>query len=736
MNLWLQFLLMVPLTAGELALIALLLGRRKARALRATLPLVVTLALTALWTSGLAAAFVGHPISRAFLLWWRRIATYAFSLTATALFFATWAMLDRRRAFPRRWLWAPVVAATAAVVVDPAVVPLNVQEWHVLGRVISHEGWWRMVWTILWAAPTAVTWWLVLAQRPHHLGLRTRNRLRYWTLALAISLVADGLVLSGRPLMAQCAGVVKLLAGAVMAMTLAAPRLPDTARILRLTAGGIVRAAASLLVFAGALWLGGWIERGWGASGARIWLLAGLAVGSAALYGAGRFVAQRLAHRLARADRLQARWVTGNYERQIDHGLEVEHLAERLASVTDRALAVEHATVATVHPEPEGGVLVRPVLSRGRATPAPLHWTDQSLLARQLLERAETLSAGDLEADPSFDALPESDRQELIAWRSEMFIPIAADDQVLGMLAVGPKRSGTAYGAPEVDLLEQLASRTAPALAYARRMDQLVRENAEAGARIRELGQVNRELQELDRLKSSIIGTLTHDLRVPFVAIERDLLQLDTGEPGLHDQVVQLGRSLDELRRLVDHLIAFAAVVSKQGALQLEPVSLPDVVAETTRSLQVMSRARRVTVRSLLDQGAAPVIADRERLGDAVYQLMHNAIKFNRAGGEVAIRVRSEAGWATLEVEDTGCGIAPEQLEQLAIPGMPLPSPGKEERHGNGRGLGLALAHYVAQAHGGRLEIETELGLGSVFRLRLPVGGPAETFDLGFSAAR
>jgi signal transduction histidine kinase len=736
MDLWLQFLLMVPLAGGELALIGVLLGRRERRAMRAALRLGVTLALIAIWAGGLAVAFVGHPFSRTLVFWWQRVAAYSFSLAATPLFFATWAILHRRRAFPKSWFAVPAVGLLAAVVLDPAVVPLNLQDWHVLGRIIRHEGWWRMVWTILWAAPTAVTWWLAIVWRPRHVGLRTGNRLRYWTLALAISLVADGLILSSRPLMAQCAGLVKLLAGTVMTATLVAPWLPDSNRLLRLTAGGIARAIITLCGFAGVLWLGGWVERGWGQSSARIWLLAGLAAGSAALYATGRFLVHNLAGRLASGSLLEDTWITHDYEKWIGHGLEVEHLAEHLAIMVDEALAVQHTTIATVHAEPDGGFVIRPVLSRGCARPPELRWDDKGLLAQQLLGRGEALSAGDLETDPSFDALSEIEREELIAWASEMFVPISADDRVLGILAVGPKQSGTSYGAAEVGLLEQLAARAGPALAYARRMDHLAQENENAGERIRDLGQLNRELQELDRLKSGVIATLTHDLRVPFVAIDRELVQLDSGEPAMHDHVAQLARSLDELRRLVDHLIGFAAMVGKQGALKLEPVHLPEIVDEAAKSLEVMSRARRVTVRSSLDQGMAPLIADRGRLADTIYQLMHNAIKFNRAGGEVAVRAELENGWTTLEVEDTGCGIAPEQLEQLGMPGMPLPNGEERRLSGMGLGLGLALAHYVAQAHGGRLEIQTELGSGSTFRLHLPVGGPKETFDAGLSPGR
>jgi signal transduction histidine kinase len=405
--------------------------------------------------------------------------------------------------------------------------------------------------------------------------------------------------------------------------------------------------------------------------------------------------------------------------------------------MAEEVIGVEYAILATLDSERDGSFVIRPIFCRGCTTPDRLHWEDSSPLVWHLVTCREPLSAGDLETDPAFDSLSEFERIELGSWASELLIPVASDDHVLGLLAVGPKQTGDRYGAADLDLLGRWATQTGPVLAYARRMDRLIRENEVALARIRELERAQRELLELDRLKSDLISTLTHDLRVPFVAIDQALAELEIEkEPEPLHHTTRLDQSIGDLRRLVDHLIGFASMIGKQGALQLQPVQLADMVDHVVRSLEIMSLARRVTIISSLQDHQLSIIGDRERLADAVYQILHNAIKFNRAGGEVNVCCTAGPQWVTLEVADTGCGIPPEQLRQLGMPGMPLPEGEDQGSNGMGMGLGLALARYVAQVHGGRLEVETELGLGSTFRLHLPVGGPQAEADSEVSSGR
>jgi two-component system phosphate regulon sensor histidine kinase PhoR len=157
--------------------------------------------------------------------------------------------------------------------------------------------------------------------------------------------------------------------------------------------------------------------------------------------------------------------------------------------------------------------------------------------------------------------------------------------------------------------------------------------------------------------------------------------------------------------------------------LQLEEVQLDDVVRDAARTLEMMSKARRVSIHIVVVEGMPTIAADPERLADAIYHLMHNAVKFNRSGGEVNVRCGYRDGWATVDVEDTGRGIPADKLEAL---GAPFAQLADSERRGlEGMGLGLALIKYVAQAHGGRLEIESKLGVGSTFCFQIPVGGPA-----------
>ncbi len=138
-----------------------------------------------------------------------------------------------------------------------------------------------------------------------------------------------------------------------------------------------------------------------------------------------------------------------------------------------------------------------------------------------------------------------------------------------------------------------------------------------------------------------------------------------------------------------------------------------------------MAKARRVSVNVLVVGAVPPVFGDRERLADAVYHLVHNAIKFNRSGGTVNVSCRSVDGDVVLQVEDTGRGIPANQIDSLGRPFNQLVDPIK--RGTEGLGIGLALVKYIAQAHGGQLQVESKLGVGSAFMVRIPLDRPRST---------
>ncbi|WP_415856318.1 sensor histidine kinase, partial [Sinomonas sp. G460-2] len=116
------------------------------------------------------------------------------------------------------------------------------------------------------------------------------------------------------------------------------------------------------------------------------------------------------------------------------------------------------------------------------------------------------------------------------------------------------------------------------------------------------------------------------------------------------------------------------------------------------------------------------VRADPLRVGQAVDNLLSNAIKYSPDGGTVRLRAAQRDGWVTVEVSDRGMGIAPGEQERVFERFFRTAEARRSEIPGVG--LGLALTQWIAERHGGRLEVESEPGRGSVFTLLLPVRGP------------
>jgi len=173
---------------------------------------------------------------------------------------------------------------------------------------------------------------------------------------------------------------------------------------------------------------------------------------------------------------------------------------------------------------------------------------------------------------------------------------------------------------------------------------------------------------------------------------------------------------------MIDNLVAFAGLLSKQGRLNLEPVDVARLIHENAALLGPMAERREIELQTQVSDGLHLPAGDRERITEAVWHLMHNALKFTPAGGQVIARAYHQGGRLVIEVEDTGIGIPPEQQAQIWESFAQLSHPLR--RGIEGLGLGLALVRYVAAAHGGDVGLRSEPGVGSLFSVWLPTAEP------------
>ncbi len=213
----------------------------------------------------------------------------------------------------------------------------------------------------------------------------------------------------------------------------------------------------------------------------------------------------------------------------------------------------------------------------------------------------------------------------------------------------------------------------------------------------------------------------SHELRTPLTSIVGYAQMLE--EWGLRDPqtaregVAAILRESKRMQRLVEGLLALTR--GDEGApLEIEDHDLAAVAEEATRTA---AGEKRLEVEYIPAKQPVNVPFDRNRIQQVAFILLDNALKYTPEGGKVTVTVRETDGWAELEVSDTGVGIPEDQLP-LIFERFHRADP---SRTAGGAGLGLSIARQVAEAHGGRIEVESALGEGSTFTLLLPKKLPA-----------
>jgi signal transduction histidine kinase len=257
----------------------------------------------------------------------------------------------------------------------------------------------------------------------------------------------------------------------------------------------------------------------------------------------------------------------------------------------------------------------------------------------------------------------------------------------------------------------------------ARRRATLLQQQTDSLTRISaELSDRNERLLELDRLKDEFVATASHELRTPLTSISGYLeMSLDTAEGPLspsrenHLQIVQ--RNVDRLAVLVDQLLFLARADSHPLAIHPETVDLGEILTEAAETASPAARAKDITL--AVEATAQHAVADRPQLLRIVDNLVANAVKFTPGGGIVQLGCRTEGGSAILEVTDTGAGIP--SAEQSDLFNRFFRGTNAIEKAVPGSGLGLAISQVIAEAHGTTIQLESKPGVGSTFRLALPL---------------
>jgi two-component system, OmpR family, sensor kinase len=237
---------------------------------------------------------------------------------------------------------------------------------------------------------------------------------------------------------------------------------------------------------------------------------------------------------------------------------------------------------------------------------------------------------------------------------------------------------------------------------------------------------INEMLAGIERtlvVQRDFLADSSHELRSPLTVIRGnlDLLRRAPDEESREECLQEAEAEAARMAKIVDDLLLLA----RQDAdltFNRQPVDVPQLLGEVERRARVVADGVQLGL-GKTDQ--AVVEGDAERLRQALANLVDNALRHTGAGGSVTLSATREDGQVAIAVEDTGSGIAPEHLPRLFDRFYRVDRP--RSRSGGGTGLGLAIVKYVAEAHGGSVGVESELGRGSRFTVRLPVMDGAES---------
>ena len=231
-------------------------------------------------------------------------------------------------------------------------------------------------------------------------------------------------------------------------------------------------------------------------------------------------------------------------------------------------------------------------------------------------------------------------------------------------------------------------------------------------------------LGELDRLKAEFVSMASHELKTPLNVILGYLTLLDDGVYGSlndkqRDVIHTLERQSHSLNRLVRQLLDVSKYDAGGATLNVQPMNIRALFAELENSLVVLAHQRGVTFSvSAADGMPAEVWWDRDRMTEAIGNLVTNACKFTGRGGVVALHGDGEPGAVRIEVRDSGVGIPSSELPHVFR---------KFFQAGNqdaaavaGTGLGLAIVRGIVEAHGGSVHVSSEVGVGTTFTILLP----------------
>jgi len=229
--------------------------------------------------------------------------------------------------------------------------------------------------------------------------------------------------------------------------------------------------------------------------------------------------------------------------------------------------------------------------------------------------------------------------------------------------------------------------------------------------------------KQLDQMKSDFLNMVAHELRSPLVSIRQQNTVLLEGLAGpigekQHEFLGKGVKKIDSLLELINDLLNIARIEAGKAIQHQVPIDIGEVIKETLSFLEPVAKEKGIVL--TYEEGELrPILADSKRMEEVFTNLITNAINYSPDGGRVVISAKALGEYVEIKVSDTGIGIAAEELPKIFDKFYRVKDP--KTRQVMGTGLGLSIVKGILDAHRGTIEVESELGKGTTFKILLPI---------------
>jgi signal transduction histidine kinase len=591
----------------------------------------------------------------------------------------------------------------------------------------------RVMRIVLWSAALGGATVAALLTYRRYTSPLHRNRIHYWLVILVCLTATQGVLLANGYAVQTATRILNWAAAGLATYVVLQMHPPDLRTLIRQTLRFVALTVVLGLVFFGILTAVQ--QNGLPTTTQRdsLLLIAVIAIVMAILVPGLLRLSGSLLSRLIFGVAYDEGDVVRHYSQSVSNILDIDRLAAAAFDVISDVFHLERGALVLVQFIGAGHSTLLPVRGCGTVSTQLLELETFGTLMNRF-RQDPSFTQYDIDILPAFRRIPETEREWLNNMQMELYVPIRSQEEVIGLLALGPKRSGEPFRRNDLKLLNTLADQTVPALKNAQMVQDMRRLNLD-------ISQLNTELESMNRTKTDFISITSHELRTPLSKVSgySEILAEELGPASpLSEFVDGLLQGSARLTEIIEVMLDVSRLDAGALTLKRAAVNLNQIIQ---RAVNEWTPALNERGHTLITDGldVLPTLeGDRERLQQTFSQLINNAIKYTPDGGHIEItgQVHAESSGLFVEVtvEDNGIGIDQDDQHRIfdkfyRTGDLMKHSTGKTKFKGAGPGLGLSLVKGIVDAHSGRVWVESrghdeEACPGSSFHVLLPVRPP------------